>query len=310
MSHRLQAIRILSDGKPGHENQSVGLAEALQRRTGASMEVIRFPAGAGFWEKRALSCASPESGVRPQLVIGAGHGTHFSLLAAARRFDARSVVVMKPSLPAWFFDLCVVPRHDLKAGRVAGRHEFITDGALNRVSEERPAKSDTGLILIGGPSAHHDWAGEPLLAAISAIVRRNPNLRWSLTDSRRTPPGFMEKVAALSMPSLTLFPHHETARGWLPAQLLSAQEAWVTEDSISMIYESITAGARTGLLALPAKNPRGRIARAVDGVVEKGFATRYASWADSELIPKASISLHEAARCADEILNRFFKTPR
>lgn len=43
MSHPLNLIRVISEGRPGHENQSVGLAEALARRTGAEVEVIRIP---------------------------------------------------------------------------------------------------------------------------------------------------------------------------------------------------------------------------------------------------------------------------
>ncbi len=302
----LTTIRILSDGKPGHENQSRGLAEALRRRTGAAIECIRLDPSKSWWSRVRDARALSAGAARPQVVIGAGHAMHLPLLAAARAFGSRSVVIMKPSLPLWLFDLCLVPRHDVKHDRMTGRNMVITQGALNRISEDVPVKTATGLILIGGPSKHHEWAGEPLLTAIEAVVRRQPSLQWTLTDSRRTPAGFIERIAALKLPGLTLVPHTLTPPGWVPERLLAAQEAWVSEDSISMIYEAITAGARTGLLPMPVKNPRGRIAHAVECVIESGLATRNLQWNESGSMPPPRVVLHEAARCAEEIIDRFF----
>lgn len=306
---RLDSIRILSDGKPGHENQSVGLAEALRRRTGATVECLRLDSAKSVWARVAAARTLSSGAVRPQLVIAAGHGTHVPLLAAARAFGARSVVIMKPSLPTWLFDLCLVPRHDVKPDAAGGR-VVVTQGALNRIAEVVPVKAATGLILIGGPSKHHDWAGEPLLAAINDVVRSDPTLSWTLTDSRRTPAGFVDRIASLRLPSLQIVPHTQTVPGWLPEKLLAAQQAWVTEDSISMIYEAITAGARTGLLPLPAKNPVGRIAQAVEAAITAGYAVRHARWRETGGLAEAPAPLHEAGRCADEILARFFSDTR
>ena len=303
----LTTIRILSDGKPGHENQSTGLAEALRRRTGATVECVRLDVTKSVWSRMREAKALKAGAECPQLLIAAGHTTHLPVLAAARAFGARSVVIMKPSLPLWLFDLCLVPRHDVKSAQEEGRRMLITQGALNRISENDPVKTKTGLILVGGPSRHHDWAGEPLLAAIADVVRREPALQWTLTDSRRTPEGFVERITALNLPALTLVPHTRTAPGWLPERLLAAQEAWVTEDSISMIYESITAGARTGLLPMPVKDASGRIAKAVDTAVSAGYAVRYGNWRETGMIPVIPAPLHEAARCADEVLSRFFQ---
>src|SRR5687767_2030716 len=99
MSASLQHIRILSDGRAGHENQSAGLALALQRRTGAGIETVKLDL-ARSWLHRLRTARALEGGKpAPQLIISAGHRTHLPLLAAARKFRARSVVIMKPSLP-------------------------------------------------------------------------------------------------------------------------------------------------------------------------------------------------------------------
>lgn len=299
----LAHIRVISDGRPGHENQSIGLAEALRFRTGATVEVVRFPADAGFWRKRSLACAVADGGVIPQLVIGAGHGTHFPLLAAARKFAAKSVVIMRPSLPACFFDLCFVPRHDLANPRDAGR-VVTTRGALNRISEMPAVKTDTGVILIGGPSNHHTWDGAPLPAAIREIVKARPELVWTVGDSRRTPEGFINQLKECGA---LLMPHQQTQPGWLPAVLGAAREVWVTEDSVSMIFEALTAGANVGLLPMPVKKSEARTVKAVRDLLADGYVRTLAEWRAKPQAESVTPVLHETARCAEVVLDRFFR---
>lgn len=306
MKRALRHIRILSDGRPGHENQSRGLAEALQRRCGARIEIVLLDP-AGRWWSRVKPARRLEAGAEPpDLVIGAGHRTHLPLLAAARRFAARSVVIMKPTLPGRLFDLCLIPRHDLRrAAGVDAGNIVATHGALNRLPETAVAKEPRGLVLLGGPSRHHGWDGPVLLAALAQIVAARSALSWTVANSRRTPAGFLEQVAALRLP-LVIAPHEQAQSGWLPAQLAAAEEAWVTEDSTSMVFEAITAGARVGLLPTPARRTGTRVGRAIDDAVLGGYATRYAQWREAGRLRPPGAPLHEAARCADVILERFF----
>jgi len=304
MKTKLTDIRILSDARPGHENQSFGLAEALRRRTGADVQCVRLDLKKGMFARITQAHQVGVGLAKPQLLIAAGHRTHIPLLLATRYFGAKSVVIMKPSLPTWFFDLCLVPRHDLGGGNGGGR-VVATRGALNRLPEAISAKTATGVILIGGPSKHHDWSGAPLIVAIKEIVRRQPGLAWTVANSRRTPERFLREVSALGLP-IEIVPHDTTKSGWLPSVLMAAEDVWVTEDSTSMIFEAITARARVGLLPLPAKHPGDRMVRAVDDVVAAGHAVRYAEWLSSGRPPALIGPLHEAARCADEIVGRWF----
>jgi mitochondrial fission protein ELM1 len=213
---------------------------------------------------------------------------------------------MKPSLPARWFDLCLVPQHDLGAGP-HGSHILPTRGALNKLPEETPVKLARGLLMIGGPSAHHDWSPAPLLDAIAAVVKASPEFDWTLGDSRRTPAGFLEQVQSLGLP-IRISSYGTTASDWLPRMLMEAREAWITADSTSMICEAFTARARTGILPLPAKSADSRVVRAVEAFQSDGLATPFSEWRENgwrQPLHEAS-PLHEAARCADEILARFF----
>ncbi len=299
MSDSLRTIRVLSDGRPGHENQSLGLAEALSRRTGAKVEVVRWEAGTGLMTRIRSAWALGQV----DLLVGAGHGTHIPLLAAARRLGARSIVIMKPSLPTGCFDLCVIPRHDL--ANPADRGVVVTTrGALNRIAEVMPVKTNTGVVLIGGPSKHHDWDAVPLPAAIRDVVQARTDLNWEIGDSRRTPEGFLKQLAGVGA---TLVPHQETQSGWLPAMLGAAKEVWVTEDSVSMIFEALTAGARVGILPMRVKNPAARTLKAVNDLVASGHVRTYADWKNDHAAWTDTPRLHETGRCAELVLERFFK---
>lgn len=308
MRSPLQHIRILSDGRAGHENQSTGLALALQRRTGAAIETIQLDLSRSFLHRLRTARRLEPGKPAPQLLIGAGHRTHLPILAAARKFRARSVVIMKPSLPARWFDLCLIPEHDLPntSNNTPPRPYILTTrGALNKLPEALPAKQPHGLIMAGGPSSHHDWSPAPLLEAITAVVRAAPHLEWTLGNSRRTPAGFLDEVNALSLP-IQLVPWQDTTPDWLPQILTSSQEAWITADSTSMICEAITARARTGILPLPAKKENSRVVRAVQTFSAGGLVTPFSDWQQKSWPPHEPPALHEAARCADEILARFF----
>jgi mitochondrial fission protein ELM1 len=126
----------ITDGKPGHEKQTLGLCQALLRQhEGRCFDVDvcrqpllnwlmgRFPAG------RSLP--------PPDLIIGAGHHTHFAMLAARRAFGGRCVVLMRPSLPLAWFDLCLIPRHDhppvqANASGIESGPEDFTSGSIRK----------------------------------------------------------------------------------------------------------------------------------------------------------------------------------
>lgn len=324
MNHPLKLIRVISEGRPGHENQSVGLAQALARRTGAEVEIVRIPttflpgprlraasalpgAPASDLMEAGAACrqdAGAPGTALPQLVIGAGHKTHLPLIFAARKFNARSVVIMAPTWPKRWFDLCVLPQHDAVPGN--GNPRIITTlGALNRVLETIPAKQLQGVVLIGGPSKSHGWDATTTAAAIVAVVNSRPELSWVITDSRRTPSGFLEQLRAQKLRA-EIISHQQTPPDWVPTHLMAATEAWATEDSVSMIFEAVTAGAQTGVLPVPAAKPDADPVRAVQKLVREGYATTHETWTRNGQRLPAPQPLHETGRCADLVLQKLF----
>ena len=292
----------ICDGKAGHEHQSHGLVRALGRlipvephdlEACSNLSAIgdllfrRFPSG------RTL----PD----PDLIVGAGHATHLSLLAARRARGGRVVVLMRPSLPLGWFDLCIIPEHDGVCGRA---NVISTQGVLNEIQTSERPRRDQGLFLIGGTSTHYDWDQEAVLAQVQAILAACPYLRWQLTDSRRTPATTSRALARLGAPQVCVVPHPGTDRAWLTEALAAAQAVWVTEDSVSMVYEALSSGAAVGLLRLPRRGTN-RITAGIDALLGAGLLTAYEAWAKSAPLRAPTPPLAEAARCAQIIVERW-----
>ena len=236
----------------------------------------------------------------PDLIIGAGHSTHVSLVWLARKHHARSVVLMCPSLPKRLFDRCIVPDHDFPSCCRA-KNVTLTRGALNRVAPSNVQNRAGRMILIGGPSKIHGWDGETLLRSLEKITATGD---WRLTDSRRTPAGFLDEIRK-RLPAVQVFPHRETGPGWLPRQLGAAAEVWVTEDSVSMIYEALSSGAKVGLLAIPRLKSGTRVLKGLEKLVAGGYITSFTDWESARSLATPPETLREADRCAEWIVRHF-----
>jgi hypothetical protein len=292
-----------SDGKAGHDNQSRGLAEALARlRSVETFTLDPLPPVAALSGWLLGRLPSWNDLPAPALLLGAGHGTHLSLLAARRSRGGRTVVLMRPTLPLGLFDLCLIPEHDAPPARP---NVLATRGAPNRIQPATALDPQYGLLLIGGPSARFGWDSAALRQQIAALIAADPAIHWVLTTSRRTPPDFLEGLTAMAAGRLTVVPVATTGPDWLPVQLARAGQAWVTADSVSMIYEALTAGATVGVLEVPRKQA-GRISRGLDGLIAKGWVTAFADWQGGARLRRPPGTFNEAERCARWIVERWF----
>lgn len=295
-------VWAFTDGKPGHENQTRGLLAALAAHRTLDIRWIKVPPYSSLltnlMTKRFLPGATLPS---PDLLIGTGHRTHLPLIVARRARGGRSIVLMKSSLPRVWFDLCVIPEHD----QVSGGNILSSRGALNAMV---PGKKDprAGMILVGGPSRHYGWREKELVAQVEAIVQRQDRRHWTLTTSRRTPPSTTRRLLELQKKNLDVVPERDTPPGWLAERLATAQTAWVSEDSVSMVYETLTAGCATGLLAVPTRR-RGKqkLQQGIDSLIRDNLVTRYAQWQDGAQLAPPAQAFNEAARVADWIVQRW-----
>ena len=295
-----------TDGKRGHDNQSLGLAEALCRLAPCKVETLRVDKGWPHCFSWLLGRFPPGKSLpRPDLIIGAGHGTHWPMLAARRAHGGKVAVLMKPSLPLSWFDWVIAPAHD---GLAESDRVLSTQGPINRVRQSSAQDERRGLMLIGGPSVEYGWSETALLKQIHLIALHHPEIDWQLTTSRRTPAGFLADLGKLGLPNIKAVDHEAVSPGWLPEQLAQAAQVWVTPDSASMVYEALTSGAAVGCFELPYAKP-GRVARGLEKLLRQKRLAGFPEWERSGALPPNDHPLNEAGRCARQLL-RCLSTPQ
>ncbi len=294
-SSRPLVVWRFADGKPGHENQSRGLLRALGGLR--PLQVVDVPV-VGLRRPLLMWLSGrfpPGRGLPPpDLLVGAGHATHLPMLAARHACGGRIIVLMRPSLPLFLFDLCLVPEHDAPPPRANLR---FTRGVLNNVVAGEAHDPAHGLILLGGPSRHHAWNDDAVLRQVAAVVRAEPAVHWVVANSRRTPPVLLPLVRAQEFANVEAVDWAATPPDWLPRQLARAGSVWVSEDSVSMVYEALTAGAAIGLLEVPRRGA-GRVTAGLDRLVDEGLVCRFEEWRAGRSLVASASPFDEALRCA------------
>lgn len=299
MSNNPPCVWLLTDAKPGHQNQLRGLAARLSVHSSAACHWVTVAnSTASLWRIwRGLNPAPHLP--KPDMLIAAGSATHRHLLAAKRALACHAVVLMRPSFPYRWLDAALVPAHDRPPSRT---NVLVTRGVLNAITPvAQVTDTRTGLVLIGGPSQHYQWDTNGVIAQVAQLCAQAPDWQWTVADSRRTPEDLLPALAALGLPNLTTVPHSATNAAWLPTQLASSGRIWVSPDSVSMVYEALTSGVPTGILNLQPCG-RGRVVRGIQELVETGQLQRFGEPAS----PAEAAPLWEADRAARWLVARFF----
>lgn len=295
----------LLDGKPGHEHQSLGLVNEMRQRL--AIEVIDLPVGSGGAGWMYLAAGVWPAGKqlpKPDMIIGAGHATHGHMLAAKRAYGGRTVCMMQPSLPAEMFDVCLIPEHD----QYRGFSSFIeTRGVINHIQPADAGKKDSSdvLIMIGGPSKHFHWDELGVIAQVYDLVRKSAEVNFVLTTSRRTPASFVSAMHRVSLTNLTIIPIEETGKDWVQSTLARVSSAWVTEDSVSMVYEALTAQVAVGLINLSAKG-KSRVSLGIEKLIDRQLVARYDPYGLYRQYMRPVLGFNEASRCSDALLSYFY----
>jgi len=302
-------IWYITDNKRGHLNQLKGLSNRLADQAKAlNINVeerwlsfldseLNWPAL--VWRNEV---STPKSA--PTMVVAAGHKTHLKTLALARKHRAYSVVLMQPSVPTRLFNAAIIPIHDNPKPSV---NTLTTIGVLNKISpadaSEHALEPKPGVMLIGGQSKHFIWNDDEIISQVIEVLQQDSCKHWTLSNSRRTPKKFMQKLAAQAPQNLTLIEHQKTDATWLPLQIQSASNIWVTPDSVSMVYEAMTSGVPTGVFNL--KNHKtNRINSGILELINNNMVTPFAQWKKQLQLTEPTEQLWEADRAARWLLGR------
>lgn len=296
---RAVVVWLFRDHLSRTEQQTHGLLKALEAQ--CPLRVYAAPVvGAGKAWRFIMRRVYPAGDLPdPDILLGAGRKTHLAMLAARWAKGGRIIIIGKSAWPRWCFDLCITPAQD---GARSSSRVIATRGMLPPPSIPRPKIGGTGLIIIGGPASHYRWSDDEIIAQISEILSRHRDSRWYLTTSMQTPAETERRLRELSGQNVFCIPHHETDSKWLFSRIQDAEQLWVTEDNLTIIYQALTANAAIGILALPRRKPN-REVEALEGLV-----VFFPAWQAGTALHAPQPPFNESARCATEIYQRWIRS--
>ena len=325
-------IQALSDLTP------VQLKEIVLPEYGIPQSIadwIKFAASFFSSPKKNRKILGTHQDIIQDIIIGTGTHTHIPMLLQKQKSGGRIISCMMPERPLLkYIDLCFVPEHDDPPDRA---NIFITQGPPNTApgitSGIKPnikpnIKSDIqdglkdglkidrqnhdpqkGLIVIGGvDNKTHIWNNEKIIEQLKAVLRIQPHISWTISTSPRTPDNMLlllESVAR-NFADISFMPFEKTGSGWIENEYAKSSIVWVSADSVSMVFEALSAGCRVGVLSVDWKKDNNKIARAVKLLEQQKKIISFENFINKpEYAPQCA--LNEASRCAVEILRRWWK---
>ncbi len=310
MDERETTCWVVTDGKPGMENQCLGLAEAMGLRPVVKRVALRppwrqlSPAILRFGNRWALTRQSDRiEPPWPDVLIATGrHSVAPSLAVGAASPDTFRIQIQNPAIRPTLFDMVVVPRHD----RLRGPNVTVSRGALHRVT---PAVIAAAAARLGPAYAH-------LPRPIVAVLIGGTNGAYTMTEAVMTDiAGKLATLARQSGAGLLVTPSRRTgaaneailrhALAGLPASiwdgsgenpyfafLALADALVVTPDSVNMVTEAASTGKPVYIAALPGgsrKFDAFHQGLAADGVTRR-FDGQLESWSYPPLDDTAQIA--------------------
>ena len=261
-------ILWIKDGKKGHEKQVQALLEELSKTTDIKIyeedyhisSLKRFfdifHHSTSYMFKKYDSCKIIKSYNQNDihLVVGAGSNIHTRLLLLKKVLkdifnkNIIAISVLTPSLFKNEFDYICAPKHD-EMKLTNFKNTIFFEGSLAKVSIQDPDDS-IGLIGLGGTNKHFKFNEDDLIKQIEYILSLYPNKDWYLFSSRRTTELMVNKMNILSNSYSNLVIDHED----FDEIIKRASIKFITQDSMNMIYESLSTKGQTFVFNMKYKN--------------------------------------------------------
>jgi len=302
-------VWAVSDGRAGIENQALGLAEAIARRTPTQLVTKRvrlrppwswLPPGFVPAPKQALSFDSDLlEPPWPDILIGCGRASiPFSI--AMRTWSAGKTYVVQlqdPRVNPREFDVVVPPIHDDLEGQnvlpIVGACHRVTPEKLDQAVIDYPEATLDDLpsprfsVLIGGKSKRQNIspARARAIADSLAAVQRETGGTLLATLSRRTERPARFQFRTWLAPHCAVFYEGEGPNPYF-ALLGAADHIFVTADSVSMATEAAATGKPIHVLTVD--GAPGKLGKFHQSLARRGcsrpFLGRLESWAYPPLL--------------------------
>jgi uncharacterized protein len=315
-----EAITVwaVSDGRAGIENQALGLAEAIGRRTPINLVTKRvqlrspwswFPPGFVPAPRGALTIGSdPIEPQWPDIFIGCGRASTPFALGLRDWSNGKSFVVQlqDPRVNPREFDVVIPPIHDGLEGQnvlpIVGAPHRVTPEKLDEAVLSYPAAledmpSPRFAVLIGGKSKRQDIGAKRARAIADSLVavQRETGGTLLVTLSRRTGAAARMIFRTWLAPHCAIFYENEGVNPYF-AILGAADHIFVTADSVNMATEAAATAKPIHIVAVD--GDAGKLARFHQSLARRGCARPFSG----RLEPWSYPPLLETDRAAAAVL--------
>ncbi len=272
--HPVPSCWCLTDGRPGMENQAVGLAEALGLTPVVKRVFLKTPwrilsPHITAFKRFAISKRGDTvEGPWPDILIATGRPSILPALHIKGQSGGRTLMVQlqDPVSLRHRFDRIVVPAHD----DLSGQNIIVMDGALHRITPQRlaaeaPRWADAfaeiprprlSVLLGGNNSRYRLLSGEIAVLAAQLKALSEQGYGLLITGSRRTG---AENIQALrdALSGCAAFISDGSGDNPYFGMLAHADAFIVTCDSVNMISEACSTGKPVHVSMLPPQRRRG-----------------------------------------------------
>ena len=304
-------VAVFLDGRPGHEKQTWGILQAIQRK--CPLEIVEIRVSRPnilqyfFFFLRFLLplCRRFNSTVTGyDLLIGTGTHTHLPMLLYKKKFSIPAVTCMTPaSYVQNKFDLIFSPMHDRTNPQKTNIIKTI--GPPNTNIDEGRHDRNKSLILIGGiDDKSHYWHTEEIVQSVESLLHIDSGKNFTISSSPRTPAITCNALKELEgkFENVTFYHFRETEKGWVERQYQECENVWVTGDSISMVYEALSSGCRVGILPVDWKKEKNKFKRSEAYLKEKRMVMDLEAYLSGGVREMMGEPIDDADRCAEAIL--------
>lgn len=272
MTDAATRLLVVSDGRTGHENLALGVAETL----GLKPEIKRVRTD-GFWAALAPYGPPPPGSVGPNgtafappwpsIVIGVGRCS-MPYLTAIRKASGGASFVMalqNPVISPKNFDLVWAPAHD----RLEGDNVISTVTGPHRLSAQAVAAAGVEYsrqlagfpekkvaVLIGGPTPAYRFAEMEARLLCAQLDQLGQDIGFLITTSRRTPKEVSQVVQAWARGRKAKFWSGEEGPNPYLGYLGVADAIVVTSDSANMLGEAASTGKPLYVFQAPERDGR------------------------------------------------------
>ena len=278
---------VVSDGKPGHENQSTALCRLLGfdydvvsltfRNRACKLLSHLFDAAGFLWG--GLVDQAPLPGSAYDAVVAAGSETYYGAKRLGRLLDCPTIAILAPRGYRLDFSAVVVPEHDrfvsapnvirVPVNLCRSDSAFFTCAAAafaERHTQHRPAVG----FVIGGDNRVFHFSSERLESRIREVMAQSQGREFWVTTSRRTGPEIESMLERLPFEYRLLY--STDSYNPVPAFIALCERLVVTADSTSMISEAVCYGSAAVEVLMPDRQTGrpGKFLRLIEGLEDRG----------------------------------------